>query len=125
MAAPFEPIGLTVSFNSGFLARITDISLNLSVDDIDVSHFGSSDYKEYIPTALREPGELSCTIHLDPSLEPPVGDTPEQITITFPDSEGSSWVFDGYMKTFNITGAVGDVMTADCTLKATGAITFN
>lgn len=125
MAEPFEPVGLSISFSTGFLAEITDIGLDLSVDDIDVSHFGSSDYKEYIPAALQEPGELSVTIHFDPSTEPPIGNTPETVTITFPDSAGSSWSFSGYMKSFSFKGAIGDVMTADCVIKATGEITFS
>ena len=124
MANPFEPVGLTISFHSGFLARITDISLDINVDDIDVSHFGSSNYKEYIPTQLKEPGELSVTIQLDPSTSPPIGEDPEQIVITFPDSASSTWSFNGYMKGYSISGAIGDAMTADCSIKAAGAITF-
>ena len=69
----FEPIGLTITFSSGFLAEITDISHDQSLDDIDVSHFGSTDYKDYIPAQLQEPGELSVTIHHDPTVAPPLG----------------------------------------------------
>lgn len=131
-------VGLTISGSSGgttntdytdFLAEITDISMNLSVDDIDVSHFNSDEadygngYKEYIQASLKEPGELSGTMNFNPADEPPLGEDSSTITINFPDG-ATTWSFSGYLKEFTMNGTVDSQMTADFTIKATGAITF-
>ena len=119
----FEAVGTTVTFDSGFLAEITNIGFEQSREQIDVSHFGSTDYKEYIQAALQEPGELSCSIWFDPSLAPPLDSAPETVTIAWSNSGAATWAFTGFMINYSVNGGVGEAMSADCTIKATGAIT--
>lgn len=123
----FEPVGTIVSFPTGFTAQITDISLDIETEDIDVSHFQSVRYREYIPSALKDAGELSCTLHFDPSID--IGDVlgvKGTTTINFIDHDGvarGTWTFSGYLRQYSFSGAIGAAMTADAAIKVDGDIT--
>ena len=126
MAEMFEPMGTTITFDSGFLAQILDITgPDISRGDINISHFGTTDWHEFIPTALADGGELSCTIGFFPGTAPPILNAKEQVTITFTDSATTSWVFMGFMTGYSPTGTIGDKMTADVTIKASGEVAFD
>jgi hypothetical protein len=137
----FEPVGSTIVFSQSsasgaaalpadmdkMVAQVTDISMNVETTDIDVSHFLSSGYKESIGAALKEPGELSCTVHFDPTVDiSSILGVTVHVVITFKDGYGNtegSWSFDGYVKTYSFTGAIGSAMTASLSIKAAGRIT--
>jgi uncharacterized protein (DUF2237 family) len=151
----FEPVGSTITFTQGgwdnafdpgtaangwgptgtaatgmhmVCAQITDISMNLETSDIDISHFGSVDYKEYKASALKDGGELSATVQFDPDID--LAEIMGQkviITVTFKDGFGNTegaWTFDGYLKSYSFTGAIGSAMTANISFKASGEITL-
>lgn len=137
----FEPVGTTITFATSsaegaeskpadidlMVAQVTDISMNVETTDIDVSHFLSSGYKESIGAALKEPGELSCTVHFDPTCDiSSILGVTVAVTVTFKDGYGNTegtWTFDGYVKTYSFTGAIGSAMTASLSIKAAGKIT--
>ena len=122
----FEPVGTIITFPTGFTAQITDISLDIEVEDIDVSHFQSQKYKEFIGAALMDAGEVSMTIHFDPSID--IADhmsVKGACSIQFIDKDGidrGTWAFSGYMRSYSFSGAIGDAMTADIGLKVDGEI---
>jgi len=118
----FEAVGTTITFASSFLAEITSIGLEESREQINVSHFGSTDYHEYIPAKLQEPGELTCTIFFDPSTAPPIGDAPENCTITWSDSGAGAWAGTAFMISHSVSSGIGEAATQDVTIKFTGAI---
>jgi len=130
----FEMTGTTISFASGFLAEIIDVSgPEPSREAIDVSSFRSATasstnqgWKDFIPAALTDGGELSVTILFNPADTPPVtsASEPEEITIAYTDAASTSWSFWGFMTTGSISGTIDDKATMDVTIKITGTVTF-
>ena len=143
--APFEPVGIVMTitdgsngFTTAFMAKMTDISVDISVEDIDISTFASGTedssgspatgvsathgYKEFMASALKDAGELNCSIQFSPSEGIPVGGDNGTIVISFPDSESSVWTFPGDVKSYSMTGAIGDAMSADVSIKVGGKI---
>ena len=124
----FEPVGTIVTFPTGFEAQITDISLDIETEDIDVSHFQSVRYREYIPSALKDAGELSCTLHFDPAID--IGNVlgvAGPCEVQFIDHNGvarGTWNFNGYLRQYSFSGAIGAAMTADAAIKVDGDITI-
>lgn len=120
-ASGFEMTGTVITITS-FAAKITSVSWSQSREQIEVSHFGSTTWREYIPSALQDPGELTIGMNFDPALDPPLGDAAGTITVAFSDSASTTWTFTGFMTNFEFSGEVGSVATATATIKATGAI---
>lgn len=78
--------GTTVAFGtSSYSVNITNLSLDgEEVEKFDVSHFGTTGYKEKIFSSLVEPPEFTCDVFYDPDEPAPVSGAVETITITFP-----------------------------------------
>lgn len=137
--------GTTITFGtSAFTATLTNLSgPNMSIDDVDVSHMGTTlRVKEYTPGML-EPGEISCDVLFDPSQlkdAPPFSDNyiasgwsnaaseTESITIQWPpaagETTGAKTVFDGYIKSIEPTTPLDGVVTASMTVKVSGIPVF-
>ena len=117
--------GTTISFESGFLAEILDVTPpGMSRESIATSHMGTADNAHtFTPAKLVDYGELSVDIGFDPSAEPPITDAASAIVITFPDSTASTWTFNGFMTGYEAADPLEDRMTASCTIKVTGKIT--
>ena len=61
--------GATASFPGISSACARSISVSgFSVDKIDATCLDSSNFKEYIPSFLKEPGEVSATFRFDGSI---------------------------------------------------------
>jgi len=124
----FEPVGTVITFPAGFDAQVTDISLDIETEDIEISHFQSVRYREYIASALKDAGEMSCTVHFDPSID--IGNIMGEkgtVTINFTDYSGvhrGTWEFSGYIRSYSLSGAIGAAMTADVAVKVDGDITI-
>lgn len=131
-----EPVGLTLTIGGTSVGKITSINLALTMDDIDVTHFGTTlnasthlGFKEYMPSKLRDGGELSGTIFFDPRAANSINlfkNTTSSVVITYKDSADVSivtWTFLGYIKSLSPTGSIGSAMTADFSIKIAGAIT--
>lgn len=91
--------------NAGITLEIVNISPpERSVEDIDTSHLGTTTDRTYQAGELAEGGEVSVTVHYDPSNEPTLGGS-DTITITYPLLSGQTTAaeleFTGYCKTFN------------------------
>lgn len=121
--------GTSITFSSGFFARI----LNIDFDEfqraaLETSHMGLAapsagtfGNKTFIPGDLSDPGGIDVEIHLNPDTLPPIDAASGAFTITFP--SGATWAGNGFMTGFKPTVPLEGVMTAKCKLKFTGPVT--
>jgi len=115
--------GTSITFSSGFFAEILSVGHSgISREDIDITHMGTTVAREFMPSDLYEPGELSVELAFDPSTPPPITGAAETITVTFPDA--STAAASGYLSSFDYTDPLEEKMTATATIKFSGAITW-
>lgn len=117
--------GITLTFSSSFCAEIISFEHDgITRDAIETTHTGTSGGKRtFIPSDLIDYGELNVGINFAPGVDPPIDSAAENITITFPNSDASTWAFSGFMTNFRYTAPLDDRMTAECTIKVTGDVT--
>ncbi|MCP5017109.1 MAG: hypothetical protein GY938_17835 [Ketobacter sp.] len=118
--------GTTIAFaTSTFTAEVMNINgSDISREDIETSHMGTTGYKTYIPSKLVDGGTVDLEIAFDPDDQPPVSGASEVITVTFPTpsggSSGAKVVFTGYVNTWTWTDPLEEKMTASLTVKVDG-----
>lgn len=117
--------GTTITFGtSSFTAEILGVGMDgIERPDIDVSHLGTEDAREFKPGKLYDPGGLSLDIQYTPGTKPPIDAEPETITVAFAD--GGSVSFSGYVNAFNFEGELEDKWTGTVGVKASGVISFS
>jgi len=117
--------GTTISFGSGFVAEILDISgPGGSREVIDISHMGSSGAKEFKGGKLKDWGELTVEMAFAPKTTPPLGSEASSCVITWADSTVSVWTFNAFLTGYEVGAKLEDKATASVTLKVTGDITI-
>jgi hypothetical protein len=116
--------GITIAFDSGFLAEIIDVTPPaVSREAIDTSHTATTNGKmTFMPSDLIDGGELQVEIHFVPSEVPPISSAAETVTITF--GSGTTWAFSGFLTNYEPAAPIDDRMTATVTIKVSGAITI-
>ena len=127
-----EAVGITVAFaTSAFTCKIVDVDgPELSRSEIETTHQTSEEYwRNYIPSKLKNGGELSLKIHFAPDATPPIDGAPETVTVTWPVPEGklvgATWSWNrSFMTKFKASGQLGQLMTADITVKFQGKLTI-
>lgn len=118
--------GTTIAFaTSSFSAEILSVNGNdISREDIDTTHMGTTNYRTFMPSDLVDGGSIEMEINFDPDAQPPVTAVPEQITITFPipsgSSNGATLVFSGYVNNWSWSDPLEEKMTATMTIKVDG-----
>jgi hypothetical protein len=118
--------GTTIVFGtSGFSASLLSLSASdVSREDIDITHMGSTSYREFMPGDLIDGGTIEMEIAFDPDDEAPMTGTSETITITFPIPSGAStaatFVFKGYVSSWSWSVPLEESMTATLTIKVDG-----
>ncbi len=123
--------GTTITFSTGFCAQVTSVSWDgIERKEIDTTHMlSTSGYMTFIPSDLKNAGELSVDLLFVPATAPPITGAAESITVTWPLPTGgsvpASWVCSGFLKSFKATSPNGDKMTATATIKFSGVPTFN
>jgi hypothetical protein len=118
--------GTTISFaTSSFTAEL--LSLNgsdIAREPIDVTHMGSTTYKEFQPSDLVDGGSIEMEIGFDPDAQPPISAASEVITITFPTPPGgvagATFVFQGFVTSWSWESPLEENMTATITVKVDG-----
>jgi len=102
--------------------------LQIDADEIEVTNFDSLGYKEYI-SGFKDAGEVSIEGILKNGTEFGTllalqdAGTTEEWTITFVD--GSTLVFDGYVKTFGTgDGGMSDAVTFSGAIRVSGKPVF-
>lgn len=116
--------GTTITFGtSGFTGEIVSISgPNGTRLAIDGTHLGSTNWKAFTASGLVDGGEVSLTVHYDPTITVPVTAAAETITID-PNGSGATLSFTGFVISFGHNFAIDELMELSMTLKVTGAIT--
>lgn len=124
MANPAVDVGtgITLTFaTSSFSCEIVEVTPpGSSRESHDTSHQATTTNKTFTPSDLVDNGELSFTMHFDPSKTPPIASAAEVITIGYP--SGAAWDFTGYMDDYQPQGTYENVMMASATVKVSGAI---
>lgn len=99
-----------------------------SAADIDVTDLSSTG-KEF-KVGLMDEGEVSFDIHYIPSetthaslRTARAARTLKNFQIVFTDTPATTWTFAAYVKGFQMSSAVDQVITATVTLRVTGSIT--
>lgn len=122
--------GTSITFQSGFFAAIKDVKHSgISRESVDVTNFGSTNgWKEFIPSQLKDAGELEVELLYDTDLEPPIDQAAETVTITFPLKSGETTAAKIQCSAFMTSAEAGvpmeDAMTQSVTLKFTGEPTY-
>jgi len=125
------------SFGSTVFVTIAEVKSmdgpGMKGDTIDVtthSSAASGAWREKI-SSLLDPGEVSFTINLVPSLaahKSLLSDfttrTKTNFQMVFPDGGSTTWSFTGYITQFGAKAEVDGVLEADMTVTLTGAPTF-
>lgn len=118
--AKFDPTGTTVTFQSGYLGSIFEISGGgMTREAIPTSTFATTGAHTYIPAALVDLGTFDAQIELDPAVSPQTVMTAaaESVTITWSDTGAATWVADAFATGFTFNGVMGDRATATVTLQ--------
>lgn len=116
----------TIAFaTTSFTAELIGLNVNdITRPDIDVTHMGSTIYREFLPGKLADGGMVEMEIGFDPDTQPPILEDPEVITITFPLPDGMATaakvVFTGYVNSWSAGLPLEDKMTATISIKVDG-----
>lgn len=115
--------GITVTWESGFLAEIIDVTPpGASLEMINISHMSTTDAHEFLQAALVDWGEAVFELAFDPGMTPPIGNAFSACVITFRD--GETWSFIASMSGYTPRAPMEDRMTATATLKVSGKVTM-
>lgn len=128
--------GTVVAFGaSGLSFQILDVKPpQLKRAAIDTSHMGTPApgsgkfaNRTFLPGDLVDGGEVTLSVHFNPSVVVPAHAVAETITITFPTPAGlttpATWAFSGFLTGYDPTVPLEDKMTADLTFKVSGPVT--
>ena len=105
--------------------------LGISLEARDVTTHDSGSWKEFIPAATRDPGEIVIGIIWDPDnaagqywLETNLGVRDKSFQVTFPSTDNQAFVVTGFVRELGAVQADedGDLMR-NITIKLTGAVT--
>jgi hypothetical protein len=126
-----EATGLTIGFGtSSFTAEIKSASGNNNEarEALDRSHLGTTSSRVFIPSKLKDPGDLTLEIHFDGDQDPPVSGAAEEITITYPIPPGlttaGTRVFQGFVTSATPAHPeTGTLMSMTVGIKISGDIT--
>ncbi len=127
---------LLVGGTSGFTGELVSISISgMSREAIDVTHMSSAQPttvdiggKEYIPSALVDPGTITATVHANTGAGaqtaiPPLNQAAETWTVTLPQTgaeTAATFAGTGFMTEATLTGEIEAAVTYDVTIKMTG-----
>jgi hypothetical protein len=127
--SPQQGQGVAITFASGFMAWITDVSVTgISRAPLETTNSATTVSRTFIPEKLVNYGELRVSLQLKTSADPPIEGAAETVTITWPMETGGTtaptWSGTGFMTGYEATGSINGIMTATATLKITGTLTF-
>ena len=129
--------GTTISKDGNEIAEVTNIGgPKLARDTLEVTHHKSTGmWREFIK-GLKDGGEVSLDLNFLPfhathnaSTTGLLADFSDDTTIaawvlTFPDSGGTTWSFNGIVTGFEPSQPFDDKLTASVTIKVTGQPTL-
>ena len=126
--------GITITFASGFFAKILDVNWEgYERGVVDTTHNTSTNgYMTKIPEDIKNPGRLSVTLQFDKNAatKTNLADTTlATVTVNYPTptggSAGGSWACSGFLSAFNWRGSIrGPLAQATAVLELSGEPTF-
>lgn len=127
--APQQGHGVAITFSSGFMAWITDVSFSgMRREALETTNSATTSARTFIPEKLVNYGEMRVSLQLKTSADPPIEGAAESITITWPMETGGTtaptWTGTGFMTAYEATAPINGIMTATATIKITGTLTF-
>lgn len=128
---PDQGTGTTIAFTtSGFQTGVTfiDFAGSMTRGAVDMTHMGTTGGMAYEPADLPDWGEITLTMDLDAEQFNATGGhilstAAETVTITWPDTETVAGTM--FVTSINWTSQINSRMTANVTLKVSGALTFS
>lgn len=133
--AKYSAFGTKLLRGAVEVAQITNISgPGISLDTADVTEHDGDGWEEVIPTILRS-GEVSLELAYDPNhathknatgglMNDLVSRIATTYSIVFPTTPAVTWSFTGLVVGFEPSMPVDGALTANVTIKPTGAITI-
>lgn len=126
--------GATLTLGTtGSVGSIQEMTLpEWTLEKIETSHLGTTNFKTYVPGDLVEPGELTATVIFDtevsvPTISSTTGswDAAETVTVTFPIQKSTNTTAATLVGTGFITGYSFPQMANDTLQVATITISFD
>ncbi len=130
------PHGTTVAFGtSSFSANLKSYTLSGQAREMhDTTHLGTAapganaiHNKTFLESDISDAGNMVMTIHFNPENLPPINDSFEVVTVTFPLASGDTtptiYVFNGAVSDFDEDSPSDGIMMATMTVKISGPIT--
>lgn len=116
--------GITIEFESGFIAEITDVTPPApSRTAIDTSHTTTADgARTKIMGDLVDYGQCEVEMHFKPDKVPPIHEPFSPAVINFP--SGTTWEFSGALQNYAPQAPIDDRMVATATIEVSGKITI-
>ena len=111
--------GTTVT-HAAFTGNVTNISWSgIGRETVDISHLGSTGFKEFLAGDLADPGEITIEGQFEGDVAT-VNDVASNLVITLPDA--ATITVSAFCIGFDFDIPLEEVMTFTATFKATGAI---
>ncbi len=112
---------------TGYFGRVTSISMSgMTRPSIDITHFGTTTQREFMPGDLYDPGQIAITAHFDATQLPPfvltAGAIATTLTITFPGAVSSTLAGSGFLLDASWEAPLEDVMVGTFTWKFDGLV---
>ncbi len=117
--------GSSISFASGFLGEIMDITWDgIERGFYDASHMLTTEALEFAPKRLYDPGGMTIEIHFEPTedITAVLAAAAETLTLTFPGAD--TWAASGFLTGFQLQDPFEEKMVASATIKFSGPITI-
>jgi len=124
--------GTGITWNAVAVVEVNTVGdIDLTADDIEVTHYTSDDgYKEYIQ-GLRDGGEVTVEGNFVPTdagqaslITDFEAGTKRTAVVTLPNAAASTWTFTAYVKGFTQSSPIGDKLGFVATLKISGKPIF-
>lgn len=121
--------GTTITFASGFLAKVTNVAVSgISRNAHDSSNMTSTNgWRTFVPGDLKNPGVLNVDLLFDKNyagMKTNIASAAETVTVTTPThaggSSGGSYAASAFMTSFEFGAPMDGMMTAKASLQYTG-----
>ena len=117
--------GITVTFSSGYLAKIEDVSYDgMERGSVETTHAGTTGGDTFIPLTTYNPGQLTTLLQFDTNVAPPIQGAAETVTVNLPPSGANTMSASGFMTSFNFTNPIKDKVMATATIQLSGNVTW-
>jgi hypothetical protein len=134
MAGPYDGFGATLKIGATAIVAVRDISGPGVETDVINASTRDSRAKAFLP-GMYDNGEITFDIAYDPDTAThgatgsglvalQIAGTISSYVLTLSDTTPAVRTFNGFVKSFNLKTPMGDLMSADVTVKITGAITY-